>query len=221
MKIAVCTPYHAQVAAEYAGSLASMLLFTARANIVYNGIAVSPDFQLFYRRGSVLPRCRNELAKDALDWGADYLLWIDGDHLFPEHALIRLLSLNLPVVGANYARRAKPTSPTATSLGGDLIWTTEDLASRGEVVQVSNLGLGFCLVEMNVIRSLWEMPGPLFAFEMLGRGLEAVGEDVFFFRRVREAGFGVYLDHQLSWDIGHVHDRIVTNADALRERPAD
>jgi hypothetical protein len=55
---------------------------------------------------------------------------------------------------------------------------------------------------------------PLFAIEMLDDGTRIVGEDVFFFRRLREAGIPVYLDHPLSWTIGHVHQSVLTNADA-------
>ena len=46
-----------------------------------------------------------------------------------------------------------------------------------------------------------------------------VAEDVFSLKGVREAGFPIHLDHGLSWHIGHVHDRLVTNADALAEKP--
>ncbi len=220
MKVAICTPHYADVTAAYARSLSKMLLRTAGSSITFNGVATSPSFEVFMRKSSVLPRCRNTLVKDALDWEANYLLWIDADHSFPEDSLLRLLSLNLPIVGVNYPRRAKPTWPTAVSLDGEFIWTTEDLATSGEVVQVRHLGLGFCLIDMNVIHALRQNGAgrPLFALEMIGEGLEAVAEDVFFFRRVNEAGFGVYLDHALSWHIGHVHDRIVTNADAIADR---
>ena len=225
MKIAICTPHYADVTAEYAGSLARMLLHTSRASITFNGEPTAPELEILMRKSSVLPRCRNTLAKDAIDWGANFLLWVDADHAFPEYALLRLLSLNLPVVGVNYPRRAEPTWPTAVSLEGELVWTTEDLAGRAEVVQVRHLGLGFCLVDMNVIHALRApepsgTPKPLFSLEMVGEGLQVVAEDVYFFKRVNEAGFGVYLDHGLSWEIGHVHQRLMTNAHAEAQREA-
>lgn len=111
------------------------------------------------RRSTILPRCRNALAKDAVDWGANYLLWVDADHSFPPDSLVRLLSLNLPIVGVNSARRTRPTWPTAVALDGQLIWTTEELAQRGEVEQVRHPGLGFCLMDMDVIHTL-RAPGP-------------------------------------------------------------
>jgi hypothetical protein len=225
MKIAICTPYYADVAAEYARSLAKMLLHTAQARITFNGEPTTPEIEVFMRRSTVLPRCRNALAKDAADWGANYLLWIDGDHAFPEYSLLRLLSLNLPIVGVNYPRRAEPTWPTAVSLEGKFVWTTEELARNAEVVQVRHLGLGFCLIDMNVIHALRApgedgRPTPLFSLEMVGDGLQVVAEDVFFFRRAAEAGFGAYVDHGLSWHVGHLHNRLLTNADAAAQREA-
>ncbi len=39
---------------------------------------------------SMLPTLRNVLVEDALDWGANYLLWVDADHVFPPECLLRL-----------------------------------------------------------------------------------------------------------------------------------
>ncbi len=224
MKIAICTPHYADVAAQYAQCLGKMLMHTVQSPINYNGAPTVPEIEIFMRRSSVLPRCRNTLVQDAVQWGANYLLWADADHWFPDYSLLRLLSLNLPVVGVNYPRRAYPTWPTAVSLDGQLVWTTEELAAKAEVVEVSHLGLGLCLIDMNVIHALRRReregkPVPLFALEMVGEGLQVVAEDVFFFKAVREAGYPIHLDHGLSWHIGHVHDRLVTTADAIAEKP--
>ncbi len=225
MKIAICTPYYSGVTAEYARSLASMITFTSHARINFNGVVTLPQFEVFIKKGTVLPQLRNYLVKDAVDWGANYLLWIDADHSFPADALVRLLSRNVPVIGVNYPRRSYPTSPTAFDHDMKLVWTTEELARQGAVVQVRGLGLGFCLVDMNVIHALMSHRSdgeekPFFALEMLGNGLKYLGEDVFFFNRISEAGIPVYLDHGLSWQIGHLHERMLTNADAEAQREA-
>jgi hypothetical protein len=55
--------------------------------------------------------------------GADFILWADADHVFPDHALIRLFSLNLPVVGCNYPTRVPPLVPTALGLDGQPVVT--------------------------------------------------------------------------------------------------
>lgn len=222
VKIAVCTPCYGNVAPEFAYSLAKLAMRTARTQIDFNGQIVSPEIELFMRSSSVLPQLRNMLVKDALEWDANYLLWLDADQKFPDEALLRLLSLNLPVVGTNYPRRVPPHLPTAMAFDGRLVWTTKDLARENGITPVQSLGFGCCLIDMTVFHRLHEAAvaegkdgmWPLFAVEMLGDGTEIVGEDVFFFRRLAEAGIAVHLDHALSWSIGHVHQRVLTNEDA-------
>lgn len=217
MKIAVCTPHYGDVTAGYAFSLATMLVRTARTPLDYNGRVTTPETNLFMATSSVLPQLRNVLYARAADWGADYLLWVDADQTFPEDALLRLLSLNLPVVGANYPRRVPPHQPTATALDGQLIWTTQELADAWHVDQVRSLGFGFCLMDMHVIEAMRREQlaqgdeKPLFAVEMVGDGTRIVGEDVYFFRQLSEAGIHVHVDHALSWTVGHVHSRVLTN----------
>lgn len=222
MKIAILTPYHSHVSADYARSLTKMVLYTSATRINYNGAVTAPEIEIFMTTGSVLPQLRNMLVRDGLEWGANYLLWVDPDHLFPDEALLRLLSLNLPVVGANSPGRTSPALPSAIGLDGDYVWTTEELARQGAVAPVHSLGLGFCLLDVNVIHAVRALrPGeetkPVFALEMLGDGAEIHAED-FFFRRIAEEGFPVHLDHALSWQIGQLHQRMLTNRDALAEQ---
>jgi hypothetical protein len=221
MKIAICTPAYLSVTGHYALSLARMINWTLReAEIVVDGARVIPDLQLFMRQGSLLPRTRNSLARDAVTWGADYLLWVDADMSFPERALLRLLSHNLPIVGVNYPRRTFPTAPSARDLDEKLVWTTEADAEAGSVVPVEMIGLGLCLVRMDVIRTLrGNNEVPLFSTEYWGEGIEGgCGEDVFFFNRARKAGYAVHLDHWLSWQVFHVHETLLGNADAVAQR---
>lgn len=222
MKIAICTPHYGDVTAEFAFSLAKMMTRTAQTQINFNGQVLFPEMELFMRSSSVLPQLRNILIRDAIAWGANYLLWLDADQKFPDDSLLRLLWHNLPVVGANYPRRVHPHLPTAAGLDGRLVATTEALARQGAVSEVLSLGFGCCLIDMTVFGTLEQQARaegeasmwPLFLVEMLDDGTQIVGEDVFFFRRLRRAGIPVHVDHSLSWSIGHVHQRVLTNADA-------
>lgn len=221
MKIAICTPYHGDVTAEYAYSLAKLIARTAQTRIEFNGEVLFPTFEVFMRTSSLLPQLRNMLVQDAMDWGANYLLWIDSDHKFADNALLRLLSLNLPVVGTNYPRRLPPHLPTAAGLDGQHLFTSEEAANADEVVPVASMGLGFCLIDMTVFDRLEQHAKadgragfwPLFAVEMTGDGTTVVGEDVYFFRQLRDAGILIHVDQSLSWTIGHVHTRVLTFAD--------
>lgn len=225
MKIAICTPHHSQVTASYAGALFGMSLKTRDCLFEFNGATARAELELMLRSGSLLPMTRSLLVEDAVEWGADYLLWVDADQWFPDDALLRLLSWNLPVVGTNYARRIRPTAPTAQGLDGAPVYTTKEAAANNEVTEVASLGLGFCLVDMNVIRAIREVrpngkPKRLFSIDLVDDATDFVGEDIYFFRQVREAGFAVHLDHGLSWQIGHVHNSMLFNSDAIADRAA-
>ena len=221
MKIAICTPCYENVTAHYASSLAKLVLRTGQTQIEFNDEIVCPQIEVFMRSSSVLPQLRNMLVKDAIEWGANYLLWLDSDQSFPDEALLRLLSLNLPVVGVNYPRRVHPHLPTAVGLDGQLVYTTEAAARANEIVPVQSMGFGCCLISMPMFDQLQERAlatgktsiWPLFAVEMVGDGSQIVGEDVFFFRSLHDAGIPVHLDQALSWSIGHVHQREIMNGD--------
>ncbi|MDP9413869.1 MAG: hypothetical protein M3Q08_07220 [Pseudomonadota bacterium] len=226
MKVAVCTPHHANVHAKFTASLFNMMEETRGNRITFNGSATTPDVRLFMNSASALPAQRNMLAHNALEWGANYLLWLDSDHIFPVDTLTRLLSLNLPVVGANYPRRTYPTFPTALSLSGEHVWTTQELAESGTVEQIASLGLGVCLMDMTVLDRLYQHAlsqgrdtfWPLFAYEIVPGNLLGVGEDTYFFNGLKEAGIGVYVDHALSWQVGHIFEVVLSNADALDQK---
>jgi hypothetical protein len=217
MKIAICTPYHGDVTAQYAESLVGMVLFTSQCQFEFNGEAAAADLQMFMRTSSLVPQARAWLVDDAIGWGADYLLWIDADHSFPADALFRLLSLNKAVVGANYPRRVRPTYPTALDAAGNLVWTTEEKAAAGEVEEVGFLGLGFCLVSTPVIQTLKAKGKPLFTLAMTPDH-KFVGEDHYFCELVQRAGFAIHVDHALSWKIGHVARQELYNQDAIADR---
>jgi hypothetical protein len=44
----------------------------------------------------------------------------------------------------------------------------------------------------------------------IGANGAVVGEDFYFFRSLRAAGFKIYVDHDLSAEVGHVGQRIYT-----------
>jgi hypothetical protein len=207
-----------------------MVIHTSQAIIEYDGQRVTPDLKLFIVSSSLLTESRNRLVAEAINWEADYMLWMDADHVFPCDALLRLLGRSKLVVGCNYARRHTPTAPTASKHGSDdeveLIWTTEAKAKAEEVEEVAHLGLGLCLIDMRVFALLEQQAEaegkdhfwPLFRIDPTEDGIRFVGEDVYFFKRLRDAGIGIFLDHGLSWQVGHLHETVLTNAHAEMQK---
>jgi hypothetical protein len=76
--------------------------------------------------------------------------------------------------------------------------------------EVSNLGLGICLIKVTALAKMnqaakakGESVYPLF---MIGQaGPDAwFSEDSYFFNKAREAGLSLYVDHDLSREVGHI-----------------
>ena len=230
MKIALCIPCHRQTEAKFTQCLVAMVTHTLAARVELDGEPVNIEFETLIVSSSLLPESRNRLVVEALHCEADFMLWMDADHVFPPDALLKLLSRSKLVVGCNYARRFTPTSPTASKYGSDdeaeLVWTTKEKAEAGEVEEVAHLGLGFCLVDMRVYRLLdakaqergKEHFWPLFEIPAKPDGIGCIGEDVSYFKLLREAGVKVFLDHEVSWEVGHISDALLTNAHTVIQR---
>lgn len=235
LKIALCIPAYGHVHGKWAQCLANMITHTLGAKLTNaEGERYEVEMETFMVSSSMLCESRHRLCAEASLWGADYMLFMDADHVFPADILCRLWARNADIVGVNYSRRCEPTAPTAckrvtTDPERDienLVYTTQEKAEDGEVEEVDHLGFGMCLIRMSVFDRLQthaEANGkqsfmPLFVFELKDDGMSMIGEDVYFFRKCRDAGVKVLLDHAASWEVGHLHETIMTNAHALVQR---
>lgn len=225
MKIAICIPAYGDTKAKFTQSLANLLIHIHSVTLTdKDDNRVKPELEVFMVACSMLTQSRHKLVAEAVFWGADFMLWLDADHTFPPDALARLWSRNVPVVGCNYARRCTPTAPTVSGFDDEskkhLVYTTEEKANANELESVAHLGFGVCLIDMrvfDVLQAKAEEEGkasflPLFHFEV--EGSHVIGEDVFFFDKLRNAGIPIYCDHGLSWEVGHIHEQVMMNAHA-------
>jgi hypothetical protein len=232
MKIAICIPRHGDTKGDFTISLARMLVHTMAA---WSGAASDrgkPEIEIFSTSSSDLPANRSRLLQRAIEWQARYLLWLDSDHVFPRDALLRLLAHRLPVVGCNQPRRSDPTGPVAVRINAagekEHVWTTAELARQGAVEEVSHVGLAFCLMDMLVLHQVkthvdkgvgWDQWNPFDRRRLPGTNAR-MGEDASFFAELGEAGVKVHVDHGLSWQVGHIAERVLTNADAEAQKEA-
>jgi hypothetical protein len=210
MKIAICCPVHGDTRAAFTQCLGRMLVATMTAEFVYNGARIRPEIELFFNASSLLAESRCLLADKGLRWGADYIFWMDADHVFPPNALARLLARSEPIVGANYPRR-NTSEPTALALDGRPL----SFEARG-LVAAATLGLGLCLIDAQVFR---KVPKPYFRIEHAAEGVP-VSEDYYFFHKARAAGWHVYVDADLSLEVGHIGNHVFTPNSALPGKPA-
>ncbi len=229
MKVAICIPRHGDTRGDFTISLARMVAHSLTARPP-GGERL--ELEIFSISSSDLPESRTRLLMKAIEWQARYLLWLDSDHVFPPDTLFRLLRHRLPVVGCNQPRRSEPTGPVAVKRNdkGEMehVWTTEALAKAGAVEEVWHVGLALCLMDMQILHQVkahveqgvgWAHWAPFDRRMMPGGGVR-MGEDVSFFRELTEAGVKVYVDHGLSWEVGHIAERVITNAQAVADKEA-
>jgi glycosyltransferase involved in cell wall biosynthesis len=201
MKIALCMPIHSGAKPRFVECLSRLLVKTANGHFVEDGQTASPVIESFVYSTSGIAFARRKLVDLATEWGADWLFWLDADHTFPPDALLQLLARQKPVVGANYRRRnAAHEAPTAAGYKDGKFFPV--MPGGDGIDEVMSLGMGLCLTHADVFRRIEK---PYFYDEMRPDG-QMIGEDVTFCRKVRAAGIGVFVDHALSRQVGHITD---------------
>ena len=205
IKVAVCVPSNGQWRSMTSLCIANMVQSFMGSK--YEG--GTKDIQVMSLTGSILPEVRTFLVSAAWSWDATHILWVDSDMAFPSDTIQQLLNRNEPIVAANYVHRQLPTKPTAFVEGENYIgklFTKED--STG-LVEVKQVGMGLMLVDMRVFDAL-ELP--FFMFEPVPPYFnDFIGEDYFFCRKAREAGFKIYVDQDLSKKVEHIGEMHFTH----------
>lgn len=156
---------------------------------------------------------RNIIVQNARQLGGTDLLYVDSDSVFPPHALMQLLTHDKDIACATTCRRkGNDRSPICTPLDFDSIEPFQKL------VQMKAIGFPFMLIKMSVFDRLDEMglaPDGVYFAEpprqiMKDRGWDCPGmetlipEDEYWCHLVRQAGFDIWCDMELSMQIGHV-----------------
>jgi hypothetical protein len=192
--IAVCTPARDMVHTMYSYDLVNM--------VAYHTLNTNDAVSLKISQGTLIANQRAELSLDAMQENCSHILFIDSDMRFPQDMIGRLLKHDLDIVATNCARRRMPTGPTAQLYkeNGDreLVWTMPESTGLQEV---GSVGMGVMLIKANVFRALAE---PWFEtpWRMDKRGY--IGEDVYFCQKAAAAGFKIWIDHDVSKEIGHI-----------------
>lgn len=205
-KIAICTPVFSDPKTAYVRSLLAMLTYTSEHR---------PDLIVRPRlaQGQLIHN-RNLLARDALDWGADFTLWIDADTAFAESSLVSLIDRNLPVIGCNCPTRTQPPKTTTfREEGGRFvsIFSTPEIAKATPIEEVTSIGLAFFLIAARVLRDLGEP-----TFLVMPEHSQGLGEDEYLCERIRAGGERIFVDHAASLSIMHIGDFAYTNEVAAR-----
>lgn len=172
--------------------------------------------------GVSLDIARNYLISQFLNSDSKYLLFIDNDCVFHPGAINRLISRDVPMVCAGMYTRTIPPKPTAgmymgkskdgkdyyrflptvkaiinkVERSGGVPDENDCLLPAGEVdlFEVDGCGMHFTLIRRDVVEAV-RAPYFVSTFGAVG------GEDFYFCRQVKAAGYPIYMD--LSVHTGH------------------
>lgn len=162
------------------------------------------------RGGTLIDMARNQITNGFLKSEADTLIFIDSDIAFDWDAMKRLLafSCKYPVVAGAYQKRADPPE-FPIKVDGPL--------NEDGLLPVSGVGLGFCAIKRSVFETLDKF-NPVMYDNKDGGGWQAayfrsvqeegryIGEDIYFFRKCKEAGIQPMIDPGI--ELGHIGPKV-------------
>lgn len=184
--VVICTPSRGEVRAEFTADLVELI----RSNpSVYYATAL----------GCYLSNLRQNLADNVLNSGASHLLFIDSDMRFPPDTVKRLLKADKDIIGANCRIRTAAGTTTRRLVEGK--WEMLSSVGKTGYEQADVIGFGVTLIKTKVLQGLER---PWFAMPWDVQSKNYVGEDVYFCLKAIDAGFKVWVDHDLSQQIGHI-----------------
>jgi len=171
-----------------------------------NGI----DTHVVLDSSTILLTQRERLALEAQNIGAEYMLWIDSDIVFPATTALRLMAHNESVVAGNYIRRQRPYKGVAYETIGD--WQNPlPFEPQDDLVEVEGVGMGCMLMKTEILQ---DIPQPWFEFGWTPETQDWLGEDMIFCQKIAQAGHTIKIDTHLSMELHHL-GTFAFNSDVL------
>lgn len=191
MKLYVAMPAREQLYTAFAHNMARLVGYeVARGTVVEIGTNL----------GTLIASQRETLAENAIKAGADAILWLDTDMLFPKEAAERLLATGKDIVGANYATRRMPLKTVSfASIEDFTSWIPSH--DRSGLEPCAAMGFGVMLTRTSVFEKL---PKPWFSVGYNPKFNVFLGEDIYFCKKASVHGMQTWIDHDLSKEVKHI-----------------
>lgn len=169
---------------------------------------------------SLIYKARNDLGQIAVSEGADFVLWLDSDMIFPSSLLVDLMVdiKGHDIITGVYHMRRAPFQPVLWEVLRNGLTPEErvdkvftDYPAEG-LFHVEGCGFGCVLMRTEVLKTVLDKYHDLFS------PLPGYGEDLSFCLRARGCGYEIYCDPKIQ--LGHKAATIVTNEtyQAYRQR---
>lgn len=190
MRVAIGVPSTDMVYADFAVCLALMMHYTA---------VERPDIQIvgvINQKTSIIEKGRSDIVASAFELGAEALLFLDSDMMFPPQLLRELVNASQDIVGCNYTTRRRPLRITCRDEKGN----PAHVAEKG-LKEVGYIGTGALFIKMSVFEKIGK---PYFTVKWDEEKQYYLGEDYMFCETARAAGFKVHCDFDLSKHVLHI-----------------
>lgn len=202
VKLAICIPSGGEWKADFGYCLAQLCVYCSTA-LFFQG--QSREILFIDKRTSNLPRSRQECLEDALMQDCTHALFIDTDQVFPMDTAHRLIRWDKPVVACNIPLKILPSYPTARARSaspfGVPIASTGGRVNPDGIEKVWRVGAGIMMIDLSIMSKIEK---PWFEIRYSDKHAQFVGEDWFFCGLLEKAGVDIYVDHELSRNVGHV-----------------
>ncbi|SIO58388.1 hypothetical protein [Paraburkholderia phenazinium] len=208
IRVAICVPSGDMVHADFSMALAAMAYQCGPVTI--QGKKHEPiELALINVKDSLVMMARNALVDEAQKLGVDYVLFLDSDMVFHPWTIRQLIERDVDIVGGTYVKRRPPHTLLGKALDGRML--EEAIAGQqvggDRLYEASGIPGGCMLIKMGVFEKLQK---PYFQTPaQITDGVAWVeGEDYFFCRTAREAGFKVWIDWPVSFTLSHIGQEV-------------
>ncbi len=239
VKLFLAMPTRDMIPAEFMYDLTKMVALVSSTLVADGAIELGMNMV----QSTAIHVGRQDLAEQALRTGATHMLWLDTDHTFPAESLFQALSHIKRMedekffVGANYSTRKFPPRAVAfkhvrqpyATMDEDVNVSLYTLPTSSGLEEVDAVGFGFVLMPTQIFRDIGEDAQYFMFAHDPENPRRWCGEDVYFCRLAREAGWKIMVDHDLSQEMGHLgtfkfhnaHAAFVVNEEMERNGTGD
>lgn len=147
------------------------------------------EYNIIFKEGSILHHNREMIVKEAIRLECTHLLFLDSDMFFEADAVIKLIERNKDIIGVHYCLRKLP--PTTTVKIDPERWAKVKEEHPDGLLTCDAVGTGFVLINLDVFKKITE---PWFFWKSDENGEIVEGEDAWFCRKAREAGYEIWVD---------------------------
>lgn len=148
------------------------------------GLSINPEQgrpMFDFVKGYGCAQARNKCAKEAMEYGFDYLMFVDSDVILPDDALVNMLQGDADIVLGIYPRKNTTTGQTEIFLPGVKDFTDKNNLNLSNVpeedrIPIKGGGMGCALIRVDLFE---QMEYPYFKYVEYENG-STLSEDNYF-----------------------------------------